>query len=114
MRWNKQRLKALQAVNSAQANAQAKQLGADAEAYRIKKEAEAKGDAVAYRLRVESDARAHRIEVEAMAEAEAIRLVNEQLAKNTRYIDLAKAKKWDGQVPRTVLGENGNILFSVK
>ncbi len=60
-----QRLIARQAVNSAEANAQAKRLEADAEAYRVI--------------------------TEAQAEADAIRLINEQLGQSPLYVDLVRA-----------------------
>ena len=60
----RQRLIALQAVNSAEANARAKRIEADAEAFRVT--------------------------TEAAAEAEAIRLVSEELGRSPRYIELAR------------------------
>ena len=74
-----QRLLALQKVNSADANAQAKRLEADAEAYRVI--------------------------TEATAEADAIQLINAQLARSPNYVELVKAKAWDGILPVTVLGD---------
>ena len=82
-----QRLVALQAVNSAEANATAKRLEADAEAYRVL--------------------------TEATAEADAIRLVTEQLGKSPEYVELVRAKRWDGVLPRTVLGEGVGALLSM-
>ena len=84
----RQRLVALQAVNSAEANARAKRIEAEAEAFRV--------------------------ETEAAAEAEAIRLINEQLARSPRYIDLAKARKWNGVLPTTVLGDDSTPLISIR
>lgn len=82
-----QRLIALQAVNSAEANAKAKRLEADAEAYRVI--------------------------TEAKAEADAIRLVNEQLTGSPLYVDLVRAKRWDGVLPQTVLGEGVGAFISM-
>ena len=84
----RQRLVALQAVNSAEANAQAKRIEAEAEAYRVTAVAE--------------------------AEATAIRLINAQLEKSPRYVDLVKAKQWDGVLPQTMLAEDGAVLFSLR
>ena len=80
-----QRLVALQAVNSAEANA--KRLEADAEAYRVL--------------------------TEATAEAGAIGLVTEQLGRSPRYVELVRAKRWDGVLPRTVLGEGVGAMLSM-
>ncbi len=33
------------------------------------------------------------------AAAEAIRIVNEQLVRSPRYIELARAKRWNGVLP---------------
>ena len=82
-----QRLIALQAVNSAEANAEAKRLEADAEAYRVI--------------------------TEATAEADAIRLVNEQLSRSPLYVDLVRAKRWDGVLPQTALGESVGAFLSI-
>ena len=84
----RQRLIALQAVNSAEANARAKRIEAEAEAFRVT--------------------------TEAAAEAEAIRLVNEELARSPRYIDLARAKRWNGVLPTTVLDDGATPLLSLK
>lgn len=86
-RLEQQRLVAQQAVNSAEANAEAKRIEADAEAYRVT--------------------------VEAEAEAEAIRLINEQLSQSPLYVDLVRAKKWDGILPQTVLGEGVGAFLSI-
>ena len=82
-----QRLVALQAVNSAEANAKAKRLEADAEAYRVV--------------------------TEATAEAEAIRLVTEQLGRSPQYVDLVRAKRWTGVLPQTVLGDGVRAFLSM-
>ncbi|MYB34118.1 MAG: prohibitin family protein [Gammaproteobacteria bacterium] len=82
-----QRLIALQAVNSAEANAEAKRLEADAEAYRVI--------------------------TEATAEADAIRLVNEQLSRSPLYVDLVRAKRWDGVLPQTALGESVGVFLPI-
>ena len=84
----RQRLIALQAVNSAEANARAKRIEAEAEAFRVT--------------------------TEARAEAEAIRLVNQQLERSPRYIELARAKRWNGVLPATMVGTDVTPLLSIK
>ena len=86
-RLEQQRLVAQQAVNSANANAEAKRVEADAEAYRVK--------------------------TEATAEAEAIRLVSEQLAASPRYLELVRAKRWNGTLPTTILGSEAQVLLGL-
>ncbi len=49
----------------------------------------------------------------AIAEAEAIQLVNEQLSKPPRYIDLVRAKAWNGSLPQTMLGSDSQTLFQI-
>lgn len=85
-----QQTQAQQKVNTAKAEAEAKRLAADAEAYRVT--------------------------TEATAEADAIRLLNEQLAKSPHYIDLVRAKRWDGVLPQTMLGGSDQLsaLFQVR
>ena len=74
-------------MNSAEANAQAKRLEADAEAYRVL--------------------------TEAQAESDAIRLINEQLSRSPLYVDLVRAKRWNGILPQTVLGEGVGTFLSL-
>ena len=50
----------------------------------------------------------------ARAEAEAIRLVNEQLERSPRYIELARAKRWNGVLPATMVGTDVTPLLSIK
>ena len=84
-RLEQQRLVALQAVNTAEAEAKAKRLAADAEAYRTL--------------------------TEATAEAEAIGLINAQLERSPRYLQLTEIKQWDGVLPKTMLGDAGAGVF---
>ena len=63
--------------------------------------------------RIEADAEAYRVTTTANAEAKAIDLVNAQLAKSPRYIDLVKAKQWNGELPRTMLGSSTGTLLSL-
>jgi regulator of protease activity HflC (stomatin/prohibitin superfamily) len=82
-----QRLRALQAVNSAKAEAEAKKLAADAEAYRV--------------------------QTEAKAEASAIEMIAAELAKNPDYIRLVTAKNWNGELPRTMFGPDAVPLLQL-
>ena len=50
----------------------------------------------------------------AEAEATAIRLINVQLEKSPRYVELVKAKQWHGVLPQTMLAEDGAVLFSIR
>lgn len=81
----RQRLNALREVNSAEASATSKRLAADAEAYRLV--------------------------TEAKAEAEAIRLVATSLGDSPAYIELSKAKKWDGTLPQTMLSDGASVIL---
>ena len=62
----------------------------------------------------EADGIAYKIEKEAEAEARAIKLINEQLAESPHYVDLVRAKAWNGVLPQTLLGDSGNVLYSLK
>lgn len=83
----KQRLESLQKVNTADANAQSVRKAASAEAFRLITTSE--------------------------AEARAINLVNAALAKSPHYVELVKAKAWDGKLPVTMLGNGTNTLLSL-
>ncbi len=83
-----QRLQALQKVNTAEAEKQAAILSATG--------------------------RAEAVRLEAIAEAEAIQLVNEQLSKSPLYIDLVRAKAWNGSLPQTMLGSDSQTLFQIQ
>ena len=75
--------------------------------------AEAKRDA----LKAEADGNAYKIKTEAEAEAEAIRIINEQLAQSDAYVQLVKARAWNGQLPQTLItSDDGDksLLFQVK
>jgi regulator of protease activity HflC (stomatin/prohibitin superfamily) len=61
-----------------------------------------------------ADGRAYQIQTEAQAEAEAINMIQEQLAKSPTYVELVKAKAWNGQLPTTMLGAEADILYAVK
>lgn len=68
-----------------------------------------------------ADGNAYRTLTEAQAEAKAIKLINAELAKSPTYVDLVRAKAWDGKLPTTVLGEGatplvplGNVSTSIK
>lgn len=85
---DRQKLEAMQKVNTADANAQS-----------IKLEAEARAEA----MRVEGEAEAYAITEKAKA-----------LKNNPLIVELTKAQKWNGQVPSTVLGDSQNVLYSLK
>jgi len=93
-----QRLRALQQVNTAEANAESRKLEADATAYQV---------------RVQAEAEAFRVSTEARAEAEAIELITQQLTKSPDYIRLVTAKNWNGELPATMLGSNTMPLLQL-
>lgn len=80
-----QKLQAQQKVQSAEANRDANKAIADGNAYRTATEAE--------------------------AEAHAIEVINEQLVKSPTYVDLVRAKAWDGRLPNTLLGSGSESGF---
>ena len=80
-----QRQKSLQLVNTAKANAESKQIEADAEAYRIRTVADAESDAV--------------------------RIVAESLRVNELYADYVRAVRWNGILPSTLVSESAGMLI---
>lgn len=49
---------------------------------------------------------------EAQGEAEAIRIINEALAQNPRYLEWLKTQRWDGKLP-LVVGEGGTPFIQI-
>ena len=60
-----------------------------------------------------ADGNAYRTLKEATSEAKAIALIQEQLAKSPVYVDLVRAKAWNGVRSHTVLGSDTNLLVGV-
>lgn len=95
----KQKLEAMRAVNTAEANKQSAQLEADG---------------IAYKIKVESEAEAGKIAIIAEAEAKAMKIKAESLKSNVDLIEYQKAISWDGKLPQTVLGSNPGVLMNLK
>lgn len=95
----KQALEAQQEVQTALAARDAKKALADGNAYQITVEAEAA--ATATRL-------------QKAAEAEGIRDVESALASNPLFVDYTRAKRWNGKLPRTVLGNDTSVLMQME
>ncbi|MEE2644877.1 MAG: SPFH domain-containing protein [Myxococcota bacterium] len=92
----RQRTEAQRAVNTAEADRDAARARADGQAYRLLKEAEA--EATAIRARGE-------------AEATALEKINAALENNPYLSDYIRAKRWNGQLPQTMLGGSEQLLF---
>ena len=95
----KQNLQAKQGVQTANAERDATIARADGEAYRVEKEAEARAKAIL---------------AEGKAQANAIKEMQAALANNPLVIDYEKARRWNGQMPSTVLGDDTNMLMSLR
>ena len=93
---SRQRTEAQRAVNTAEADRDAARARADGQAYRLLKEAEA--EAAAIRARGE-------------AEAAALDKINDALENNPYLSDYIRAKRWNGQLPQTMLGGSEQLLF---
>ncbi len=64
---------------------------------------QAKGQADARLVLAQTEAKA--IQLKGEAEALAIRAQNEALGNNPRLVELRKAERWDGQLPKQMLGQ---------
>lgn len=95
----RQRLESLQTVQTAEAQRDALKAQADGNAYKVRTEAEAEADAT--RLRK-------------AAEAQGIRDVEKALAANPLFIEYTRAQRWNGQLPQTMMGQDTDVLMSVK
>lgn len=96
---DKQKLEAMRAVNTAEANKQSAQLEADG---------------IAYKIKVESEAEAGKITIIADAEAKAMKIKAESLKANADLIEYQKAINWDGKLPQTVMGQNPGVIMNLK
>jgi len=97
-RLKQQRLTAQQTVQTAEAEREAAKARADGQAYSIVKEAEAEAESI--RLRAE-------------AEAEGIERIENALANNPLLVDYERTKRWNGQLPTMMLGQNTDFLMSM-
>ena len=95
----KQKTEAQKAVKTAEAERDAEKARADGLAYKRLKEAEAEAKA---------------IEGIGKAEAEAIRLMSEAIRNNIHVADYIRAKTWDGKLPTTIMGADGNMMWQMK
>ena len=95
----KQKLEAMRAVNTADAEKQSAQLKADGIAYKI--ETEAKAEAAAIILKGEAEAKA----IQAKATA---------LKNNPLIVELTKAQNWNGTLPTTVMGDGTSVLMDIR
>lgn len=86
-RLEQQRLVALQKVNTAEAEAQAKRLAADAEAYRIV--------------------------TEAKASAEKVLRIGKELEAFPIYVEQRRNLQWNGALPRVVMSPDTDVLMAV-
>ena len=83
--------------------------GRDAEDVQFLAKKHGTGEIVHHRARQRSKT----VVTEATAEADAIRLVTKQLGRSPQYVDLVRAKRWDGELPQTVLGEGVGAFLSM-
>lgn len=83
-----------------------------AEAERDATKARAEGVAFATREQAKAEAEATMLRGE--AEAAAIRAVEAALSSNPLLIEYEKAKRWNGQMPQTVLGEGSDVIMGLR
>jgi regulator of protease activity HflC (stomatin/prohibitin superfamily) len=94
----RQATKAQQTVQTANADRDAAMAAADGQAYKVRTEASAAAEAI--RLKGE-------------AQASAILAMQEALENNPLVIDYEKARRWNGQMPQTMLGSDTNMLMRI-
>lgn len=93
-----QKIKAQQAVQTAEAERDAAKARADGQAYVIE-------------TRAAADAKATRLQTE--AEADGIKFINDAIADNPMFVEYQRVKSWDGVLPRTVLGDQPEMLMQI-
>lgn len=94
-----------------QQGVQSKQAVQTAEAQRDAQKAQADGQA--YALTQTAKAEAESIRIKALAEAEGINAVQKAIANSPLLIEYEKAKRWSGNLPTTMLGEQPNLFMSL-
>ena len=95
----RQKLTAQQKVQTAEAQRDATKAAADGQAYKTRVEAEAKAEA---------------IRLEGEAQADAIRAQQKAIANNPLIIDYERARRWNGVMPQTMLGDQTGMLMQLK
>lgn len=63
----------------------------------------------AQQVAAQGQGRADAVLAEAKAEAEKIRLVQEQLARSSNYVELQKWQRWDGKLPQYMMTMGGEV-----
>jgi regulator of protease activity HflC (stomatin/prohibitin superfamily) len=94
----KQKLEAAQKIQTAEAERDAAKARADGEAYRVRVEAEASADAT---------------KLKGAAEAQAVELVQNAISQNPLLIQYEQAKRWDGQLPQTMVPAGAVPLLNI-
>ncbi len=102
-----QKLVAQQLVQSAEAERDAVKARADGAAYQITVEA----TALAEKTRLQAAAESFRVLTEYTGRAEGVLLLDATLTP--LYNDYIRAQKWNGVLPRMMLGSDANILLNV-
>ncbi len=97
-RLERQKLEAQRAVNTANAKREATMATADGKAYSIK---------------IEAIAEAEAIKLKGAAEAEAMRKKAQALQQSKTLVDYIRAQRWNGQLPKTMMGQGQNILWNM-
>lgn len=95
----KQKLQSMQAVNTADAEKQAAMQVADGKAYAIKTEATAEAQA---------------IQLKGDAEAKVIKEITAAMKANPQYVELVKAKNWNGSYITTGIGNGTGVLMDIR
>lgn len=99
-------IEAQREVKTAEAEANARRARAEAQAFETEIQANAQAAA---------DLALRKAEAEGLlalgkAKAEALRLEAEALSSNPNLVELERARRWSGDVPKIVLGENSGVL----
>jgi regulator of protease activity HflC (stomatin/prohibitin superfamily) len=97
-RLDRQELEAQREVNTANAKRDA---------------AKATADGKAYSIRIEAIAEAQAIRVKGVAEAESIKKKADALSESRVLVEYVRAQQWDGQMPKTMMGEGQSILWNM-
>jgi len=94
----RQKLEAQRTVQTAEAQREAEKARADGKAYAIE---------------IEAKAEAESIKMKGLAEAKAITAKSKALKNNPLIVKLTHEQQWNGQLPKTVMGQGNNVLWNM-
>ena len=80
----------------------------------VRDSTKARADGDAYKIEAEAKAIAYSIKAKGEAEAGAIKAKAKAIASNATLVEYTRARRWNGQMPSTIMGGDQSVLWSMK